>query len=249
MGNWRFVLLLSAITLLATSSSAYAAPEVGWSIRQTAKGSPMGTGATITITPTGMRTSDPKSGVSMFTKGPSWNVFLFNTQTGNIYQTTLPQWIQSIQKRKAANGGRFEGANWKRGGTTQIAGVRAYEFAIDRPVAGRTLRGPDGKPKVIPSIAAAKLFVAQDIVTPPQVSDLVSKIYGVPDCQRIPLRMEVTEAGKRPVLAVDTISIARVNVPDAMFQIPPGLKPVKSDMEVFIDRKSMDQLDDMLKDL
>lgn len=246
MGKWR-VMLLSVVTLTTTGTSAYAAPEVGWSIRQTAKGSPMGNGATILITPTGMRTSDAKSGVSMFTKGPAWNVVLFNTQTRNIYQTSLAQWIQSIQKRKA--GGRFEGANWKRGGTTTIAGVRAYEFALDRPVAGRTVRGPDGKPKAIPSISAARLFVAQDIVTPPQVSDLVSKIYGVPDCQRIPLRMEVTEAGKRPVMAVDTVSISRVNVPDAMFQVPGGLTPVKSDMEVFIDRKSMDALDDMLKDL
>lgn len=247
MVNWRVLPALMATML--SIGAANAAPEVGWSITQTAKGSPMGTGATIIITPTGFLTTNAKSGVSMFTRGPAWNVVLFNTQTRSIYTTSLQNWIASIQKRKAASGGRFDGASWKRGGTSNVAGVRAYEFAIDRPIAGRTVRGTDGKVHQVPPIQAASLFVAQDIVTPPQVSDLVSKIYGVPDCQRIPLRMVVTEAGKRPILAVDTVRVARVNVPDAMFAIPGGLKPVKSDMEVFIDRRSMDAIDDILKDL
>ena len=248
MGKWRFG-LLAALTFLPLFGQADAAQEVGWSITQTAKGSPMGSGATMIITPTGMRTSDAKSGVSLFTRGPAWNVVLFNAQNRSIYQTSLANWLRSIQTRRA--GGRFEGATWKRGGTTQISGARAYEFLIDRPPSGggRPVKGPDGKMRVLPAISAAKLYVAQDIATPPEISNLISKIYGVPDCQRIPLRMEVTEVGKRPILAVDTVRIARVNVPDSMFAIPVGFKPVKSDMEVFIDSQSMNAIDDLLKDL
>lgn len=243
-------LALAVLACLALPGQALA--EAGWSIMQTAKGSPMGSGATIVITPSGMRTSDPKSGVSMFTKGPQWNVVLFNTQTRNIYQTTLQGWIQSIEKRRGNAGGRFSGATWKRGQTAvNIAGANAYEFLTDRPPTngGRQVKGPDGRLRYVPAISGAKLYVAQDIATPEEVSRLISQIYGVPDCKRIPLKLIVNEQGKPPLVAVDTVRIARIDVPDSLFQVPQGFKPVKSDMEVFIDRKSMDAIDDVLKDL
>ncbi len=251
MGLGRMRLLATMLVLAGTIGSAQA--EAGWSIVQTAKGSPMGSGATILITPTGMRTSDAKSGVSMFTKGPSWNVVLFNTQTKSIYQTSLQGWIQSIEKRRGASGGRFSGATWKRGQTAvQVAGAKAYEFLTDRPPTGgaRAVKGPDGKLRNMPAISGARLYVAQEIATPEEVSKLISQIYGVPDCKRIPLKLIVNEVGKAvPTVAVDTVRIARVNVPDAMFQVPTGFKAVKTDMEVFIDRQSMDAIDSMLKDL
>lgn len=242
---------LATLTALAGSVLAVHA-EAGWSVVQTAKGSPMGSGATILITPNGMRTSDAKSGVSMFTRGPAWNVVLFNTQTRSIYQTTLTGWIQSIEKRRGNAGGRFSGATWKRGqSAVNIAGANAYEFLTDRPPTGggRQIKGPDGKLRYVPAISGARLYVAQDIATPEQVSNLISKFYGVPDCKRIPLKLVVAEVGKAPVVAVDTLRVARVNIPDNMFQVPVGFKPVKSDMEIFIDRQSMDEIDSLLKDL
>ena len=98
-------------------------------------------------------------------------------------------------------------------------------------------------------IQGASLWVASDISTPPEVSKIICQFYGVPDCQRIPLRMTVNEAGKPPQVAVDTSRVAKMNIPDNMFAVPRGYQPVKQDSDVFIDKESMDTLDEMLNDL
>ena len=147
--------------------------------------------------------------------------------------------------------GRFEGATWKRGTDNfAIAGVRAYQFMMDKPPVTKTSsKALNGRVKNFKSLQGASLWVASDIQTPPEVSNLLSQIYGVPDCQRIPLRVVVNEVGVGKSTAVDTLKISHLSVPDSAFAVPNGYQIAKTDTEVFIDKESADTIDEMLQDL
>lgn len=246
----RFAALtrLSALLGLCFFSASAAFAENGWAVTQMSKEASLSGSLTLYITPSGMRSMDPKSGLNMFTKGPNWTIAIFNDKTKRIYQSPLQTWLMSFKQRGLS--GRFDGATWRRGKEGVIGGVRAYEFVMDHPPPIRTnAKTLNGKMAKFGGLSSATMWVAADIATPPQVSDLLSKLYGVPDCQRIPLRVTMTEIGKPPKVAVDTVRVAQVNVPDSVFGLPRGYQPVRQDSEIFIDKESMDTLDEMMKDL
>lgn len=239
----------SLLALCALGSAIPAdAAEAGWAVTQMSKEASLSGSLTLYVTPTGMRSMDPKSGLNMFTKGPNWTIAIFNDKTRRIFQSPLNAWLTSFKARGLS--GRFDGATWRRGRESTIAGMRAYEFVMDHPPPIRTnAKQLNGKMKSFGGLASASLWVAADIQVPPQVSDLISKLYGVPDVQRIPLKLIMVEKGKGPHVAVDTIRVGRVNVPETVFATPRGYQPVRTDQEVLIDQESMDTLDEMLKDI
>lgn len=243
----RGIVALAGCALFATPALA---TEQGWSLYQSAHGgAALSGGMTLYITPNGMRTNEPKSGINLMTHGPSWTVYIFNDKTKRMYSTALQPWLASFKKRNLV--GRFEGATWKRGTqNTAIAGIRAYQFIMDKPpVIKTTSKALNGKMAHYNTMTGASLWVASDIQTPPEVSNILAQIYGVPDCQRIPLRVVVNETGKPPSTAVDTMRVAQIGVPDSMFAVPRGYVATQSDSDVFIDKESADTLDEMLQDL
>lgn len=227
---------------------APAMAEAGWTVNQIARGgAALNGGMTLYITPTGMRTYDAKNGVSLMTHAPQWNIYIYNTKTKRMFSSQLQPWLSSFRTRNLV--GRFEGAQWRRGNQGVVAKVRAYEFVMDKPPPAKTnSKMLNGKIRSVGQMQSANLWVASDIVTPHQVSDILCKIYGIPDSQRIPLRLTVVE-NNRPSTLVDTSSCVQQNIPDSMFSVPGGMTPVKQDSDVFIDQESMDTLDEMLQDL
>ncbi len=240
--------LLGLLALITSVPPALSA-EAGYQVTQIAKGgAALSGGMTLYITPQGLRTVDPKNGVCLMTRGPQWTVYIFNDKTKRLFQSPLQPWLQSFKTRNLV--GRFEGASWRRGRQGAVAGVNAYEFVMDKPPPVRTTsKAINGKLAKYGGITSASLWVASDIVTPPQVSEIMARLYGVPDCQRIPLRVLMTETGKPPQTAVDTTRIARMTVPDSVFAVPSNYTPCKQDSDVFIDKESMDTLDEMLSDI
>lgn len=240
----------TAFLAVGTIAQTPAFCEQGYAITQTAKsGAALGGGMTLYISPQGMRTYEAKSGVSVLTHAPGWTVYIFNDKTKRVYSTAMQPWLDSFKRRNL--GGRFEGASWRRGNANgAVAGVRAYEFVMDKPPQIKTTsKSLNGKMKAYGQIQGASLWVASDIATPPEVSKIICQFYGVPDCQRIPLRMTVNESGKPPQVAVDTSRVAKMDIPNNMFSVPNGYQAVKQDSDVFIDKESMDTLDEMLNDL
>ncbi len=246
-GN-AIIRLVSLLSLAFCSSPAFA--EDGWSLSQIAKGgAALNGGMTLYITKTGMRTVDQKNGISLMTRGPNWTIYIFNSKTKRMFASALQPWLASFKQRNLV--GKFEGANWQRGGQSVVAGVPAWEFIMAKPpqvptnskVLNSKVRQQAG------AIQAANLYVAASIETPRPVSEILSKLYGIPDVQRIPLRVTVVEANKGKSNAVDTTRVAHINVPESVFQVPTGYQMVKQDSDVFIDQESMDTLDEMLQDL
>jgi hypothetical protein len=241
-------ILLGLISLAACLPPALA--EDGWSVNQNATGGAALTGAmTLYITPNGMRAYEAKNGINLMTHGPNWQVYIYNDKTKRMYSSQLNPWLQSFRQRGMV--GRFQGATWKRGRDNGVvAGIRAYEFVMDHPPPIRSnYKGLNGRATALNTLRGASLWVASDIKTPPQVSNLLSNLYGVPDCQRIPLRVVLVETGRGQSTAVETSRAVAMNVPDSIFAVPSGYTPAKSDTDVFIDKESMDTLDEMLNDL
>lgn len=223
--------------------------EPGYMVVQSAKGGASLSGQmTLYVSNNGMRTLDPKNGVSLMTRGPNWTVYIFNTKTKRVFQSPLQPWLASFKNRGLS--GRFDGASWRRGNPNGVvANQRAYEFVMDKPPPIRTnSKSLNGKIKKYGAIQGASLWVASDIATPPQVSNIISQLYGIPDSQRIPLRMQARENGQTNTM-MDTIQVKRMEIPASIFTVPPGLQSVKQDSDVFIDQESMDTLDEMLQDL
>ena len=250
IGGWMRFTGAALIGLFLFCTGA-AQAENGWTLTQYARGGAALSGQmTLYITPNGMRTYDPKNGVSLMTHGPSWQVYIYNSKTKRMFQSALNPWLQSFKSRGLA--GRFQGASWRRGNTNGVvAGVRAYEFVMDKPPAVRTNNKTiNGKVKQVAQMQSANLWVASDIATPTQVSNILSSLYGIPDSQRVPLRVQVLEQGARaPSSLVDTLRVQQGNIPDATFAVPTGMTSVRQDADVFIDQESMDTLDEMLQDL
>jgi hypothetical protein len=212
--------------------------ESGWQVVQTGDSCPMGPGTTLTVTGNAMRVAGARGRIVMITSGPSWNVVLFNNQAHVMYQTTLANWMQSAQQEKSHRS--LEGATWKRGSTDQIARMRAYAFIMDHPPT--RVNNANGKHNVVTS---AQLWVAQDIATSAAISNVFSKLYGIPDCQRLPLRL-ATATGGAPSVRLDTISVAPVSVSSSAFQVPSGYKSVSSYVDVITGNSDTEELKKLL---
>ncbi len=224
--------------------------EAGWSLTQNARGgTTLSGGTTLYITSTGMRATNSQKGISLMTRGPNWTVYIFNDKTKQLFSSPLQPWLESFKQRHLV--GRFEGATWKRGNQNgSIANARACEFVMDKPPPVRTSsRALNGKLKNYGTLQTASLWVASDIPTPPEISNIICKIYGVPDCQRIPLRVVLTEFGKGKSTVVDTTKIIHITVPDTAFAVPTGYQVAKTETDVFIDKESMDTLNELIQDL
>ncbi len=233
---------------MGVSSAAPVLAEPGWALNQAARGGAALSGSmTVYVTANGLRTYEPKNGVSLMTHGPNWNVYIYNSKTKRMFSSQLQPWLSSFKTRNLV--GRFEGAHWRRGNQGVVARVRAYEFVMDKPPPIKTnSKALNGKIRPVGQMQTASLWLASDIATPPQVSDILCKIYGIPDSQRIPLRLTAVEDNRQNTL-VDTMSCVQQNIPDSVFAVPGGMTMVKQDSDVFIDQESMDTLDEMLQDL
>lgn len=237
--GWALGYLLIAFSI----SCAHARAETGWQVMQVGESCPMGSGTIVTISSNGMKVTGPQGRIVMLTCGPAWDVTLINHQARLVYKTTLNDWLKTA---KSSNHSSLEGASWKRGTTETIARTRAYSFIMDKPpTRGIVLK--DGT--TIPPVKAAKLWVAQDIATSPSISSVFSKLYGIPDCQRLPLRL-CTGNGTQgsTVTNIDTVNIGAVPVNTAMFQSPTGYKPVASYIDVITGASETDDLKKILKD-
>jgi hypothetical protein len=230
--------------LLAMAFSQSALAETGWQVVQDGDSCPMGPGTTVIVSSNAMRVSGARGRIVMMTSGPSWKVVLVNNQVHTMYQTTLDDWLRTAQQEKSR--GTMEGATWKRGTTDQIARMRAYGFVMDHPP-NQTVPVSTTKRRMTP-VTAAQLWVAQDIATSPAISNLFSKLYGIPDCQRLPLRLATSGAGQPSSLRLDTVSAAPVAINASMFQTPAGYKLVPSYVDVITGSTDSDDIRKLLNE-
>lgn len=218
------------------------AADAGWMLVQSSQ---TGGNLVLYVSPSGMKSVDRLSGVSMFTTGPDWKVTMYNDKSRTYYETTVSAWTASLERRGMRS--RLEGATWRRGQQGNVAGLRAYEFVMDRPPPARPQAAGSGKMKPPPPVTGASYWVASDIQIPKAASALISKFYGVPDCQRVPLKLTISDGARANALTITTLKAQQVPVPG--YVRPTGYALVRSDTEVFLDEESRREMNRLMSEM
>lgn len=104
----------------------------------------------------------------------------------------------------------------KTGKTLTIAGTKAYEVGITKPG----------------GIKYGSLFMASDIVAPPQFSEVVGSMMMVPiKTGGAPLRAAVFQPRQKEIVQVfDTVSASKRSVDTSVFEPMKGFNKVKDEM-------------------
>lgn len=235
--NRLFSLSLLVLGVLTTASVPALANDAGWVLTQ--KSANFGD-QYLYISPSGMKCYNPRAGTAMVTKAPDWNVTLYNEKTRVYYQTTPDKWRQEIE----AHGFRTDMASsaWARGAKSNICGLNATEY---RMTGANTLHS--GKKKST-NISGATYWCSDDIKVPPQLSQLLATVYGLPTTQSVPLRLTCVEKGANRTI-LETYRSQAAAIPVSYFEPPTGLTPVKSDAEVMMNDEQKQIINDMAREL
>ena len=190
-----------------------------WELKQTSK---MVGPITCMIAPQAVRIRAEKMGITWMFKAPKWDAYLFNTETKNFCSFPYAQWKDRVFFMPASGKTAKAKAEFaqmkvgKTGKTESIAGAKAYEVGITKPG----------------GMKYGSLWMASDIVAPPQFSEVVGSMMMVPiKTGGAPLRAQVFQPKQREIVQVfDTVSASKKSVDTAMFEPMKGFNKVKDEM-------------------
>ena len=121
-----------------------------------------------------------------------------------------------------------------------MAGLRATQYVVrnTQPRAGGKLS----------SVAQAECWVADDIVVPEAVSNLMSDTYDLPKTKLFPLKVAWRSSNGKTATELDTFRSQSSNIPANYFTAPAGYAQVKSQAEVFMDDETKQMFNDMARE-
>lgn len=237
---------LALLAHLGVSSVPAQAADKGWVLTQ--KSLMMGD-MYLYVSPSGFKFTNPKAGVNFVTRSPNWDVLMFNDKTKVCYSATLDTFKKQVTANLPQRRAELGQGNWQKGNVSNIANLRATQYVmadaagVQARVAARSKRQPSQHLK------GADYWVCEDIQVPPQLSDLLSSMYGLPNTMNVPLRLSVTTAEQGTKMQLDTYRSQACPIPIDYYSMPSGYRPVKSSVEVMADEDTKQIIDDMAKDL
>lgn len=243
----RVAFMAAALTvLLAVSSAPAQADDKGWVLTQ--KSLMMGD-MYLYVSPQGFKFVNPKAGVNFVTRSPNWDVIMYNDKTKVCYSATLDTFKKQVTHNLPQRRSELGQGNWQKGAVSNIANLRATQYVM-ADAAGVQARAAARAGKTVQQhLKGADYWVCEEIQVPPQLSDLLSSMYGLPNTLNVPLRLTVTTAEQGTRMQLDTYRSQACPIPITYYSMPPGYRPVKSSVEVMADEDTKQIIDDMAKDL
>lgn len=186
----------------------------------------------------GVRCVNPRRGIGLVARGPSWDVSCYNDKTRLYYCISFSKWKQKLDARRRG------GANltWHRGQFAQIAGLRATKYSLTNPASGQGVRGR-------PSWLSAECWVADDIKVPPQLAEMLSSTYGLPTTQSVPLKIILANSDGSSETILDTYRQQVTAIPESYLRAPAGYNLAKSEVEVMLTEENRQLVDDIARDI
>ena len=136
------------------------------------------------ISPYGWQMVNPRSGVTMVTRAPDWNVTLFNSRSYTYYEMTAQQWARGM----AASHGFKEwsgGSRWVKKGLVTVCGIRGTLFEISGH-----MRKHDASGHIFPSeVVGARYIVAEDYPSNQKLATMMKDVFNFPTMSGLPLRL------------------------------------------------------------
>lgn len=229
---------LAAFAIVALVSAAPArADDSGWVLTQ--RSANFGD-QYVYVSPQGLKLVSPKQQVNIVTCAPSWNVCFYNDRTHSFYATTFQQWMAELDHKLAGRGSDMSERKWNKSSDSNIAGVKATEYVMN----GGYLT-PSTKKS---SIRHANCWISEQITIPPQVSQMLAKVYGLPDTRTFPLKVSYVNTSGALNNMLDTYRAQACPIPTSYFGVPSNYKRCASEAEVMMDDETKQIFNDMMSD-
>lgn len=192
------------------------------------------------ISPTGLKLVSPKQGVNIVTSAPEWNVALFNDKTRMYYSTSFAKWMQELDRKLAGRGQDMSLRKWTKGGSHTVAGLQATQYVMEGGTAQMA--------KHAAGIRHADCWISNDIAVPPQISQMLAKVYGLPDTRTFPLKVSAVTTSGALTSMLDTYRTQNCPIPVNYFGLPQGYRRADSEAEVMVDDETRQILNDLASD-
>lgn len=158
-------------------------------------------------------------------KPPDWDLFVFNPKAKVYCRTPLKEW----RGRKL--------------GSTFVKGLKSV--AKTETIAGMRTKIYDAESMEPGARAISRIFVAEDLGLPEQISVILCGNDAVPLVKGIPLRVQHS-GGQAPGKTVETHVAKQVMMPASFFEVPTGFRKVTKPEDVITGGIS-DIIEDMAK--
>lgn len=211
--------------------------EDGWAIRQSSNFA----GTVFSdLTDCALKMHIGRLGLTIITKAPKWNALVFNENSKTYvdlpYQHWQKQFVVSGKSNCRDASGKIALQVRNTGKMKYIEGFETYECLVSK-------KGDSGKN--IAEEKLSQLWIASDIKAPPQIAQLFCSHLGIPAQHGIPLQANRYINGKR-VSALETLSVKRCLIAASTFELLPGYKKVKDEVELFMGQSTSDAMEDLL---
>lgn len=235
--------VLAASAAPQTAPAPKAAGGDGYRLTQQSKFFGM---STVYLTNAAMRVYDLKSGMNIVSKAPDWKVVMFNEKAKTRYETPLRDARCYMTKTLMVFMGRdFTKFPLNKKGTVQFRGLEAHKFASPHNFAEQQMKARQSGTVAATTVRSVDFTAAELKPLPAQEGTLLSKIYGIPDTQMIPLQCVFTYVDNDLKTVLNTVRMERLKVPASTFEVPKGYKLVKTETEV----RLSDKVDNGLLDI
>lgn len=239
------LLAMALVAYFAFSSAPAQADDKGWVLTQ--KSLMMGD-MYLYVSPSGFKFVNPKAGVNFVTRSPNWDVVMYNDKTKVCYSATLDTFKKQVTQNLPQRRDELGAGKWQKGTVSNIANLRATQYVMNDAAGVQARLAARGK-KANQHLQAADYWVSEEIQVPPQLADLLSAMYGLPNTMNVPLRLSVTTQEQGTKMQLDTYRSQSCPIPISYYSMPNGYRPVKSSVEVMADEDTKQIIDDMSKDL
>jgi len=196
------------------------------------------------ISPTGMLCVNTKMGTALVTSVPNWDVCMYNCRTKVYFFTPLSEW---------------KGASLKASGKTPNRAASAHKSVLVEKtpqfLSQGNILGYSAAQYLTDNLASTGLkkvefWVTKDILPPPAVRQVLSKVYGVglTTVEGLPIKVSyLDETGKKtPVFT--TVKITKIKIPLAYYRLPMDFKRVDSEIAVLMDKEGQKTMKAIMKE-
>ncbi|MBA3994276.1 MAG: hypothetical protein C0469_12180 [Cyanobacteria bacterium DS2.3.42] len=240
------LLTLALLVHFAVSSTPARADDKGWVLTQ--KSLTLGD-MYLYVSPSGFKFTNPKAGVNFVTRSPNWDVVMYNDKTKVCYSATLDTFKKQVTQNLPQRRDELGAGRWQKGSVSNIANLRATQYVMSDAAGVQARVAARGRKRVQQHLQGADYWVSEEIQVPPQLADLLSAMYGLPNTLNVPLRLTVTTQEQGSKVQLDTYRSQSCPIPISYYSMPNGYRPVKSSVEVMADEDTKQIIDDMSKDL
>lgn len=218
----------------------------GWILAQQGKISGK---STVHITANALKAYKHTAQDTVMCTPPKFLVTLYNQKTQAYFVTPLDKWrAKLLCKLEGALSGS-EPAPKRASKTEEINGIKCelWKAVISDKMPVLQTKDRKGPQR---EISAIDYWVAKDIRVEPNVSATLCYFHGMPKLPGVPIKVTYYYTTGDRYNILETYSAKKATVDVASFKPPTGYRQAKTDMEVFIDKKTaamMEMFGDVLQ--